>query len=311
MTFLTDTEKGEIISTISKFYDLEVLEYEEIPVGEESTSFKITTKNGSKFFVKHCTRAPVIRNIEITNILLIELKKLGVNFVVAPIVKNSRTSFDILGGKLYMYPYIEGTVVRMGNHMFPKELVERLTEILIVLYRISPKITTKIPVEDYSSNNNQRLTGLLTLKPSNNIELFKQILDDNKIKIEEIVGLYETLGNTLKNENIPLVLTHGDVTGLNLIRNEDSLYLTDWDGAMLAPAERDLNFLVDNPNFSIEAYLQKTGKSEYRKDIKKYYGLRWSLDSILGNLEILASTSLYPEAIKETVEGIEEYLSYY
>ncbi|EKE00071.1 MAG: spectinomycin phosphotransferase [uncultured bacterium] len=233
------------------------------------------------------------------------------DFVVSAIVKESRTSFDVLGGKLYLYPYINGDVVKMDNDKFPKDMVNTLTEILIKLHKVTPSINTQLPVEDYTSDNRRRFNLLLASNPLYNSNIFLQTLTERKEKIDELITKYENLGNTLKLQNIQNILTHGDVTGLNFINTGEKLYLTDWDGAMLAPPERDLNFLVSNPNFSIEHYLQETGKVEYREDIKDYYGMRWSLDSILCNLEVLASIELKKNDIKEIIDEIDKYINYY
>lgn len=309
--FLNQSEKSEVIKSLYNFYGVEVSNFEEIPVGEESTSFKVVTKDGKEYFAKHCSKTNVIKHIELANSLLIELSKLNIDFVVPPVVKDHRTSFDVLGGKLYLYPYIKGDVVRMDNDKFPADLVNTLMSMLVQLFKITHSISTKLPVEDYYSDYNKRFYTLLKVSPVYNKAIFLQIFNANKEKIEELIIKYEKLGSTLKSRNIPNVLTHGDVTGLNFINARDKLYLTDWDGAMLAPAERDLNFLVSNPNFSIENYLKETGKPNYRGDVKDYYGIRWALDSILGNLKVLATTKLNENDIKETADEVDEYVSYY
>jgi len=310
LAFITQFEKDELINAIAKIYNLEISAYKEIPVGEESTSFMITTIEGSKFFAKHCTKDFAIKHIETANNLLIELKQLGVAFVVSPVMKNSQTSFDILGGKLYLYPYIEGNVVRMSNDEFPKELLEKLTKMLTTLYKLSTKITTKLPKEEYLSTNSFRFAKLLKMQPVNNKEVFNKIITDSKFKLEEIVHSYEDLGVRLKSENIPNYLTHGDVTGLNIIQGKDGLFLTDWDGVMFAPTERDLMFLVSNENFDMGSFLKETGKREYRKDIVDYYSMQWALDSIFENFEVLANNNLDSEGLKSTVAEIEMYLGW-
>ena len=87
--------------------------------------------------------------------------------------------------------------------------------------------------------------------------------------------------------------------------------MVDWDGAMLAPRERDLNFLYDNPNFSLAKYAQLSGYQNFDLQMKEYYGRQWALDSIIGNFESLLRNSKSKVDENEYLEEIEKYLGYY
>lgn len=119
------------------------------------------------------------------------------------------------------------------------------------------------------------------------------------------------MGNKYIVSNPKLVLTHGDITGLNIILSEEGLKLTDWDGACYAPKERDFIFLFDNPNFSLEQYFQLTGEKYYDPLLKEFYNLDWALNSIIGNFENLINTNKSKDDKQECFDEIIEYLSYY
>ena len=57
----------------------------------------------------------------------------------------------------------------------------------------------------------------------------------------------------LKESSPPTVITHGDAPGNILVTSPEEIFIIDWDDIVLAPPERDLWFLHDNPDF-IEGY---------------------------------------------------------
>lgn len=63
----------------------------------------------------------------------------------------------------------------------------------------------------------------------------------NSTRIIAAVDRTENLAATL-DRDAPHVLTHGDPHLGNVIQDERGVWLIDWDGATMAPAERDLSF---------------------------------------------------------------------
>ena len=70
---------------------------------------------------------------------------------------------------------------------------------------------------------------------------------------DRIAGLYvsfrafRALAHTLATMQHPMVLCHTDIHGYNVVINTDDVpVLIDWEGMMVAPAEHDLMFLIDD-----------------------------------------------------------------
>ncbi|GLZ77026.1 hypothetical protein Afil01_18330 [Actinorhabdospora filicis] len=63
----------------------------------------------------------------------------------------------------------------------------------------------------------------------------------NSARILAAADRTEKLAATL-DRDVPYVLTHGDPHLGNVIQDERGVWLIDWDGAAMAPAERDLSF---------------------------------------------------------------------
>ncbi len=88
------------------------------------------------------------------------------------------------------------------------------------------------------------------------------------------------------------VLCHGDLIGDNLLRDRDGrLWLVDWDGAALAPRERDLA-LFAGPGFGrfLDSYQRDAGDCDLDPDLIAFFLLRRNLDDLVDwLLAVLAS----------------------
>jgi len=303
----TDNFQRRIIEAIKNNYKISVGKLRRIPVGEESESFKVTSGEGKRYFVKYSAKKDVIHHLATANKLLIELHQLGINYLVPPISIDNITEFDFEKGKIYIYPFVEGVVLTCTNLELPKNIITQLTSILADLYKISNRITTPLPTEKYSCNYTERFEDL---KKERNAASNK-LLKNNEGKITTMLKQFDSLATKFKDAKIKNIVTHGDVTGLNIIQTESGIVLTDWDGTMLAPKERDLNFLKGNKHFSPDDYLNKSGADTYNEKLVCYYDLKWSLGSILGRMEHLLKLDLTEKQTKETEQKTLEYLSYY
>src|SRR3990167_5507740 len=312
MKYDSQRTKQSVIDALKKYYGVTLKSMDFKPVGEESYSYLAIDFNGNKYFVKYCERANVTKNIDLVNQLLVQLKDF--NFVVPPIDVQGKTSFSVLTGKIYVYPYIDGEIITIGNDKFEKELVDKLLDIMVKIHSSKDRITVNLPVENFKNDFLTDFEKLLVLLAGNKDKTGSEvasILESNEILIRKLITEHTKLGDFYKNNKPNLVLTHGDITGRNIILAEDSLKLVDWDGVMIAPSERDLNFLLDNPHFSIDEYLRKMGMERYDPKLKEYYGQQWALGSTIGNLENLLKMDLTPEDQAEYIDEAKEYLGYY
>lgn len=307
--------KQSVIDGLKKNYGIVLKSMILKPVGEESYSYLAIDINGKKYFVKYCERANIIKNIDLVNQLLMQLKDF--EFVVPSIDVHGRTSFSVLIGKIYVCPYIDGEIVAIDNDKFGKSLVDKLLNIMVKIHSSKDKIIVNLPVENFDNDfliDFKRLLKLLMIdghKHKVNNEI-KSILESNKKLIRQLISDHTKLGEYYKDNRPQMVLTHGDITGRNIILVKSGLKLVDWDGAMIAPIERDLNFLLDNPHFSVYEYLSKIGKvGYYDLKLREYYGQQWALRSILSNLKNLLTMDLTPEDQAEDIDEVKEYLGYF
>lgn len=300
--------QNEVTQAFQKYYSFKAISIEFIPVGEVSYAYIVSTDQGSQYFVKYTEQHDVIININRVNKLLTQLRQFP--FVVPPVESNYQNSFDVMNGKISVYPYIEGEVIRMGNRKFDQDLVKELTKIMASIH--VSETSVDLPKESFENNFAQRLENLLMLATKGELEEdLRLLLLDNEEVIRDLIIKHNVLSNKYLQIKPRFVLTHGDVTGLNVIRSTDGIKLVDWDNAMFAPAERDINFLFDNQYFSIDEYFALTHQSHFEPELKEYYGQDWSLNSIIGNFESILNQGRAKVDRNEYIEEINEYLDYY
>src|SRR3990167_7272641 len=162
MKYDSQRTKQSVIDALKKYYRITLKSMDFKPVGEESYSYLAIDFNGNKYFVKYCERANVTKNIDLVNQLLVQLKDF--NFVVPPIDVQGKTSFSILTGKIYVYPYIDGEIVTIGNEKFDKDLVDKLLDIIVKIHSSKDKITVRLPVENFKNDFLSDFEKLFTLR---------------------------------------------------------------------------------------------------------------------------------------------------
>ncbi|OGY86736.1 MAG: hypothetical protein A2233_05690 [Candidatus Kerfeldbacteria bacterium RIFOXYA2_FULL_38_24] len=303
--------KHAIRSGIIKFYGFNISSMSFIPVGQESYCYIVTNESGNKFFAKFCNKGNIIKSITEINKLLVALNQL--DFIIAPIEVDNRTVFPLLDGMLYLFPYFKGDVIRSGNEKWNKELTAKMTDVMADIHKSTHLINAALPKEDFKNNFAKRfeiIQKLLKLNSITDLEL-SRILEGNENLITETIIQHINLGEKYRSMGVKFVLTHGDITGLNILQTKAGLKLTDWDGAMFSPAERDINFLLDNPNFSLDNYQKKAERDVIYNELCHYYGQQWSLESIIQNAEVLLQKENEFIDKKEYLDEIVEYLDHF
>ncbi len=301
--------KEIIESHLISAYDITPNEMTFIPVGEESTSYKVET-GVNAYIVKFNQDTSSQEQTEKTHVLLQELAENS--FIIPPVQTFQGTTIhEVENGYISVFPFVKGPLVVEENPDFHDELVEKLVEICAILQNKTQTIQTQLPAEDFNENYMLAFEEVLKQAKIQTEKRFSQVALQHERKIKELIEGLVKLNEHYKKIKPSLVITHGDITGLNIIQVPGDIKLLDWDGCMLAPKERDLMFLNDSPFFNKEEYLKSINETKIDAQLISYYKLRWALNSIVVNLHKLATQSFSEVDEKVELADIVEYLSYY
>ena len=293
---------------LKEHYDIDAIGLVFHPIGEESFAYKVKAKGGEKYFVK------LSRNLTISPEVLGKLfeRPNSLPFVI-PLVRTThgRFSVEIREGILTVYPYIEGKSAPENNSEFDESLVKRILEIMATIHNLTDSVKDlDLPVESFEENFTELLKEIETLaKLSDDRKVVGLFQKEHKM-LKQAIERHIESGESFRKESIPFVLTHGDITGLNIMITSDGVKLLDWEGVMFAPAERDLNFLFSNKYFpqKFRFYADRTGKTKINRGLINYYRERWALESILDNFKkLLTEESKFIDR-KEAIQEILEYM---
>lgn len=301
--------KEIIESHLISVYAITPIEMTFIPVGEESTSYKVKTDK-NEYVVKFNQDTSSQEQTEKTHALLLELAENS--FIIPPVQTSLGTTVhEVENGYISVFPFVKGPLVVEENPDFHQELVEKLVEICVLLQSKTSSIQTQLPTEDFNENYQQAFEEVMKQAHIQTEKRFSKVTLQYERKIQELIEGFSKLSIHYKKNKPALVITHGDLTGLNIIQVPGDIKLLDWDGCMLAPKERDLMFLNDSSFFNKEEYLQKINETNIDEQLITYYKLRWALDSIVTNLHELAIQNFAEIDEKVKLAEVVEYVSYY
>lgn len=197
----------------------------------------------------------------------------------------------------------------MHNPEIPDNILDKVIEIMATIHTLKIDIED-FPKEEFDYSFREEFQGIL-----DNIDRGKELPElSNKDleKVDSMILEFEKITATIFKNPPEMVLTHGDITGGNILETEDGVIkLLDWDEAKIAPKEKDINCLNDHPSFSSEMYKGLSGFESINQNLIDYYGFVWSLGSIMKNAKKLQDYKQEYGTREYLLEDIVDSLSYY
>lgn len=257
---------GHTIKQINGGADMNAVAYK---VDAEGYSYFVKIKSGAK------------NDLSLSIVRL--LHDCGVKEVILPIPTRNGALFQPLEHcRVIVYPFIN--VPDGFSHSLNQSQWQNLGAVLGRIHQttVPTLIKQQLRQEQYSATWRNALRTFY-----NRIEInaaddpiaadFKSYFKQNIKLIHRLVDTAEELAKQIQPDRCDYVLCHSDIHAGNVLVGDSSIYIIDWDEAMLAPKERDLMFIgggvgnVWNKPDETRWFYEGYGEIGINKNILSYY----------------------------------------
>jgi spectinomycin phosphotransferase len=276
-------EDEKIIIALHENYSIQASEIEFLPIGNDASSFAyhVEAKNGNAYFLK------VKRGISNLAGLFVPrfLQDNCIEQVLAPLLtKTQKLSGEVDEFSIILYPFVTGNEAmkvgmtdsqwtEFGSVLRQIHVTELPSDISQYIERESfvPK-WSNIAKELHERVNRQDFDDLYQ-------EELATFWKENNETIRTLVERTEMIGKHLQQTDIEFFLCHSDIHTANiLITPEQNMFIVDWDGALFAPKERDLMFVVGSKEDSL--FFKGYGRVQIDLLALAYYRYEWCIQEI-------------------------------
>ncbi len=239
---------NELQQFLEKHYPLEVRSIDPAPRQFVAETFIAATIDGQRFFVKRFPPGRLPRHALESLPVLHALSDAGLTQINVPLVTRS--------GKLYAR-HGDAAIVVFNYIDAPQTFdydMRALGTLLARLHQQREHIPIPISPEafrpPYAAEWHASLEQA-AIAPTHDtiVDGLQRVLDEYAAELREDWAAFERVAEQCRAANLRYVITHGDAPGNVLKDVQNNIFLVDWDEILLAPAERDTWFLLDDSTF--------------------------------------------------------------
>lgn len=294
MKFEPVLDKPALMETIRQVYGYPVSALTFVPEGMVGFHYIADCNDGKRFFVTVLgnTYLATLQTNRLDFILAVtrSLYERGL-FIAQPAVCRTLDGMlkaNFQGQPLIIYDFIEGN--NLGEAWpYPPKVLTGLGRLTAQLHGSSVDIGRDGPYFEqfHLPFEETLLASLVELEKVSDearpgkVELREIILPRREALLHLLTRLHD-LGGISRALNPPLVLVHTDMTPNNILRSpQGELFIVDWEGVMLAPAEHDL-IIFAGKGFAplLTAYYRAGGEPCLHPELFAYYFYRRNLEDI-------------------------------
>lgn len=232
--------KLQVKELIEENYGFSIASIEIAPRQFVAETWFIKTNNAEKYFVKIIDKPLFIREAIESLPVLNAMHEAGIERISWPL--------QSIDGQLYIK--VDNGIVIVFNAIEANQSYEyseaALGKVLAQIHKVTPKVLVSIPTENYDYSYKQefetQFEGILSgeLVDDHLTEKFRVVLVKYEQRIRLQYQRLQKLTQEMVQLDLPKVITHGDAGGNTLVKSPEDIYVIDWDGILLAPAERDM-----------------------------------------------------------------------
>lgn len=288
-------DRAALLKALQQEYGISPRELRFVPTYCYASCYALEGTSGERYFVKvYGDWAPptfVASSLEFYLPLTHELHARG-------ILPNIAHPIPTLGGRfctsfggflLILFDFIDGTVVGHGN--VTGEVLASLARMVGKLHRSAVQIELPRPLVErfdivFDAELSRVLRELPQIAPDGRTAKrdLRDLLLRKRDQVWRYLGRLRELQARVKTADRPMVVCHTDLHGENLMMDEEgTLYILDWENAMVAPPEHDLFFFAGHDSFwevFLPHYEREFGPARLDLDMLGFYYYRRGLEDI-------------------------------
>ena len=193
--------------------------------------------------------------------------------------------------EVVMMNFIEGEIVGFGK--LPEPVLAQLAKMVALLHDCQAQLEFDHPfIEQYKIefeteliNSFDRL-ALIPTKDSQHRQFLRQTLLSIRDAVLAYLRQLKELQKWIRSIDKQMVVCHTDLHGGNLMTGQpDSLFILDWENAMIAPPEHDMVFFAGDDRFwdvFWPIYTHQIPQAILDSEVLRFYYYRRGLEDITG-----------------------------
>lgn len=245
-------DPGTIITCLADSYGIDVASLTFLPLGYDLNAaiYRVDARTGERYFLKIRHGEPRITGLRISS----ALSDLGIPNILSPLRTSTSELWapvgDDTGRSLVLFPFIDGQDAMTAGLTDDQWRMFGTTMRAIHESGLGERFRDELRVERFDLPSAALVETVTTaveewcfVSPA--AERFAAFWRAHTDRIRQVVERALELGRSLASTPFEPVLCHADIHAANILVQDDGhIWLVDWDGAMIAPRERDLLFVV-------------------------------------------------------------------
>lgn len=277
---------AEVADALARHWHLAVSDLRYAPVGFGGYHWSADDADGGRWFVtaSDLARYDSFAGLEQAMSTAVRLAQAGLEFVVAPVPAVSGRAACPAGSRyaITVSAFVDGTPGRWGDPMTAADRAA-VTGILARVHTVSAD-PGDVPIKTLELSDRGVIEAALRERAESwrtgpYGEPARLLVNENAVSLAKALDTFDALTAEIADTAGELVITHGEPHSGNLIRPDGGLLLIDWDMVGLAPAERDLWWIVSDSGSEAAQYAQLTGHAVSEAALS-FYRLRWDLEDL-------------------------------
>jgi serine/threonine protein kinase len=294
MKFEPVLDKIVLMDTVRRAYGYPISELNFVPEGEVGCHYLAGCENDRRYFLTVLLDSRLAQlnasRLDFTLALQRTLYDRGLfrSLAVPHFTRSGVLHAEFQGQPLIVYEYIPGRSLQ-NAWPYSSEVLVNLGRLTAQLHRSTSGLGMEVPFVEkftvpFETDLRQALTDLDRVNADSRPgqQTLRNMLLPRREDVLGLLARLHELGAAARLLHAPLVLVHSDITPANILRTpQGELFIVDWEGAMLAPAEHDL-VLFAGEGFStlLAKYVRATGNPRLHPELFAYYFYRRNLEDM-------------------------------